>query len=116
MSTPVVSRSTVTAMPGFGRLRNSRIFWSGRSTRPVIFSTNESPLPNTSRATSTSWSACDVCGRSFTAKKSVFGNRPWRFSCSSAYFFTSSTTFRFDSGDVTVRSAMAFSTAAFASR
>ena len=34
MSTPVVSRSTVTTMPGFGRLRNSRMRCSGRSTRP----------------------------------------------------------------------------------
>lgn len=37
MSTPVESMSTVTAMPGLGRLRNSRMRWSGRSTRPVIF-------------------------------------------------------------------------------
>ena len=40
MSTPVVIRSTDTAMPGSGRLRNSRIRCSGRSTRPVIFWTN----------------------------------------------------------------------------
>ena len=43
MSTPVVSRSTVTTMPGFGRLRNSRMRCSGRSTRPVILATNASP-------------------------------------------------------------------------
>ena len=34
ISTPVDSMSTVTAMPGFGRLRNSRMRCSGRSTRP----------------------------------------------------------------------------------
>ena len=50
MSTPVVSRSTVTTMPGFGRLRNSRIRCSGRSTRPVILATKASPRPKMSRA------------------------------------------------------------------
>ena len=57
MSTPVESRSTVTTMPGIGRLRNSRMRCSGRSTRPVIFWTKASPRPNTSRQMSTSWSA-----------------------------------------------------------
>ncbi len=47
MSTPVVSRSTVTTMPGLGRLRNSRMRCSGRSTRPVILATNASPRPKT---------------------------------------------------------------------
>ena len=39
MSTPVESISTVTTIFGFGRLRNSRIRWSGRSTLglPVMF-------------------------------------------------------------------------------
>ena len=32
MSTPVDIRSTETTMPGFWRLRNSRMRWSGRST------------------------------------------------------------------------------------
>ena len=51
MSTPVESISTVTTMAGLGRLRNSRMRCKGRSTvgLPVIFCTNESPRPNTSR-------------------------------------------------------------------
>ena len=51
MSTPVESMSTVTTMRGCGRLRNSRMRCSGRSTSgPVIFWTNASPRPKTSRA------------------------------------------------------------------
>jgi hypothetical protein len=83
MSTPVVSRSTVTTMPGLGRLRNSRMRCRGRSTRPVILATNASPCPKMSRAWSTSWSECEVCGRSLAAKISVFGNRPCSASCAS---------------------------------
>ena len=58
-SVPVEIMSTVTAIPGSGRLRNSRIRWRGRSTVgfPVIFWTKASPLPNSSRSISTSWSA-----------------------------------------------------------
>jgi len=33
----------------------------------------------------TSSSACDVCGRSLSAKMSVFGRRPYFCSCSSPY-------------------------------
>jgi len=78
MSTPVLIMSTETTMPGLGRLRNSRIRCNGRSTvgLPVIFCTNASPRPKASRAKSTSWSACDVCGRSLTAKMRVLGKRP----------------------------------------
>ena len=68
--------STVTTIAGCGRLRNSRMRWSGRSTRPVILATNASPMPKASRQMSTSWSAWEMCGRSFAAKMSVFGNRP----------------------------------------
>ena len=49
---------------------------SGRSTRPVILATKASPRPKMSRARSTSWSACEVCGRSLAAKISVLGKRP----------------------------------------
>jgi hypothetical protein len=45
MTTPVESMSTVTTTLGLGRLRNSRMRWSGRSTfaLPVIFFTKSSP-------------------------------------------------------------------------
>ena len=83
MSTPVESMSTVTTTLGFGRLRNSRMRCSGRSTLglPVIFCTKLSPWLKTSRQMRTSWSACDTCGRSFTAKIRIFGKRPVSFSC-----------------------------------
>ena len=56
MSTPVESMSTVTTIFGLGRLRNSRIRWSGRSTLalPVIFCTKSSPWLKTSRQVFTS--------------------------------------------------------------
>ncbi len=78
MSTPVESMSTRDDDAGLGRLRNSRMRCKGRSTvgLPVIFCTNESPRPKTSRHRLTSWSACEMCGRSLAAKISVLGNRP----------------------------------------
>ena len=57
---------------------------NGRSDRPVIFWTKDSPRPNTSRASFTSSSACEVWPASFAAKISVFGNRPYFCSCASA--------------------------------
>ena len=82
MSTPVESMSTVTTTLGFGRLRNSRMRWSGRSTfgLPVIFWTKSSPWPNTSRQVFTSWSACEVWAMSLTAKMRILGKWPVSFS------------------------------------
>ena len=102
MSTPVDSRSTVTTMPGFGRLRNSRMRCSGRSTRPVIFWTKASPRPKTSRQMSTSWSAWEVCGRSLAAKIRVLGKRPYCCSCSRQWSLRASRILRLESGEVTV--------------
>ena len=99
MSTPVVIRSTETTMPGFGRLRNSRMRCRGRSTRPVILRTNARHGRRRPCASSTIWSAWDVWGRSLAAKISVFGNRPYRSSCSSAYFLSSSRILRLESGE-----------------
>jgi len=83
MSTPVESISTVTTTFGFGRLRNSRMRWSGPSTfgLPVIFWTKSSPWPKISWQTRTSWSAWDVWGISLTAKIKIFGKRPVSSSC-----------------------------------
>ncbi len=70
------------------------------------------PASKTSRARSTSWSAWEVCGRSLTAKISVFGNRPYRSSCSSAYFLISSRILRLESGEVISCSTAALSNCA----
>ena len=60
---------------------------------------------------STSWSACDVCGRSLAAKMSVFGKRPVSASWASAYFLSSSRILRLESGAVISRSTFAASKA-----
>ena len=80
--------------------------WSGRSTfgLPVIFCTKSSPCSKTSRQIRTSWSACEVCGRSLTAKIKIFGKRPVSFSCSYAYFAISLMILRLLSGAVMSRS------------
>src|SRR5439155_18618141 len=48
----------------------------------VIFCTKASPCLKRSRQMRTSWSACDVCGMSLTAKMRIFGKRPVAASCS----------------------------------
>ena len=79
MSTPVDSRSTETTMPGSGPVAEladalQRPVHVGL---PVIFAHERFAAAEDVAARSTSWSACDVCGRSLAAKISVFGNRPY---------------------------------------